>query len=98
MEEPTTPPSHETYLVFVELEDEKSRPKLVEKLKEFPGYCPLTQTAWAIRSKESMSDVRDTLRDIIGTQGRVFVFKSGHAGSWYRAISQKHSDWLKKYL
>lgn len=98
MEEPTTPRATETYLVLAEFKDPDTRAKLSEKLRTYPGFCPLTNTTWAIRSKESVSDIRDNLREAVGEQDRLYVFRSGHSGAWLRAISQKHSDWLKKYL
>jgi len=88
---------HTCYIVTFELGAAGNRPALLERLKSFGGFCPLTANSWAITSTQSAAQVRDDLKEVIGG-GRLFVFRSGTEAAWINAYSEKNSEWLKREL
>jgi hypothetical protein len=86
------------YIVIFQIASLERRKALRESLKTYPGYCPLGTGAWAIITPKKATEVRDELSDHLAKGDRLYVLKSGGAGAWQNAISDRHSDWLKKNL
>lgn len=87
-----------TYIVIFQLAKLENRKQLREALKEYKIYCPLSNSSWAINTAESATSVRDTLKANMEEGDRLYVIKTNGEAAWKNSISQKHSDWLKKYL
>jgi hypothetical protein len=49
-------------------------------------------------SDKNAAEVLDDLKVALESKDRLFVIRSGTAAAWMNAISQKHTDWLKKNL
>ncbi len=43
-------------------------------------------------------EIRDYLKEALEDEDRIFVLRSGTEAAWRKALSQKHTDWLKKNL
>lgn len=86
------------YIVSFQAKQLAVRQRLRERLKTYTKFCPINNTCWAIVTDQKASDVRDYLSDLLETGDRLFVIRSGTEAAWRNAISQKHSDWLKKNL
>ncbi|WP_147400272.1 hypothetical protein [Achromobacter sp. K91] len=88
-----------TYCVVFEISNERAV-QLTNFLREqCPAVCPLTQSAWMVRSEMTTEQLRDELRQFAPDKtDRVYVFNTGGIGAWRNPISDKHTDWLKKYL
>jgi hypothetical protein len=86
------------YIVIFEIDDPDRLTAFKESLKLFPRYCPLTNQAWAIVTDKKETEVRDQLAASMLQNDRLYVFRSGTAGAWRNAYSEKHSEWLKTNL
>ncbi|GEM_PF-743664 len=99
MDAPTTPSSRKTYIIISEIDKDDTRNKVVQKLREYSGYCPLTPYSWAITTTKSATEIRDDVVPVIDQESdRLYIFRAGNEGAWRRSMSDKHSAWLKKYI
>jgi hypothetical protein len=87
-----------SYIVVFELKDSSRLPALKKILRSFSGYCPLTSHSWAITTEYKAKDVRDQLAASLGPGDQLFVIRSGTEGAWRNSYSEKHNEWLKRYL
>lgn len=69
---------------------------LESALKEGGVWARITPTAWAVMSDSSATALRDSLSKLVGTDGRLFVIRSGVEAAWRHVMCS--SEWLKKYL
>jgi hypothetical protein len=87
------------YIVTFEVPDSTRVAAVKESLtKSFSGQCKLTDSSWAIITEKKATEVRDILNKCLAPGDRLYVFRSGTEGAWIQALSDKHSDWLKRYL
>ena len=86
------------YIVSFQVAQREAREALRERLKAYGGYCPINDTCWAVMSDKKAAEVRDDLKVALETGDKIFVIRSGTEAAWKNAISQKHTDWLKKNL
>ena len=87
-----------TYIVTFEISNQERKNALIEKLKAEPYYCPIHDSAWAIRTKKDIAEIKYELVKVTTSVDRIFVIKTGTEAVWTNAYSMKNSDWLKKYL
>lgn len=86
------------YIVSFQAKELPVRQSLRALLKTYSSYCPINNTCWAIVTDQKATEIRDYLKSALSDGDRVFVVRSGSEASWRNAISDKHSDWLKKNL
>ncbi len=67
-------------------------------MRAYGAYCPINATCWALLTDKKAVDVRDDLEIALQKGDRLFVVRSGTEAAWRNAVSQAHSDWLKKNL
>jgi hypothetical protein len=87
-----------TYIVTYEISKAERKNALIAKLKEEPFYCPIHESACAIRTEKDITELKLELVKITTSVDRLFVIKTGHEAVWINAYSMKNSEWLKKYL
>lgn len=75
-----------------------TRPKLIERLKAYGSFCPITEHTWAVLTDQSAPQVRDYLMEALSSADRLFVVRSGTEAGWRNSFGEKHDEWLKKYL
>lgn len=92
------PKKRTCYIVVFEVATASTKAAIKELLKGYSAQCAITDNCWAIVSDQTAPEVRDHLTTPIKPGDRLYVFRSGTAGAWRNAISEKHNDWLKKYL
>jgi hypothetical protein len=85
-------------LVVFELKGDVGRPALVTALKTYPGYCPITEHAWAILSDKTPKETLDHLQQSVPAPSRLFVVRSGTAAAWTNSFGTLNDAWLKKNL
>ncbi len=86
------------YIVTFEANSEQSRQRIVERLKTFSTYCPITKYCWAILTDKNSVGIRDYIREIMDAGERIFVIRSGTEAAWLNAFGKKNSEWLKRNL
>lgn len=86
------------YIISIEVSLPDTRKKIIDKLKSYGTFCPINHTCWAISTDSKAAEIRDNLKELTGPSDKIFVLRSGTEAAWRNAISQKHTDWLKKYL
>ena len=86
------------YIVSFQIPVRARRDQLRALLKTYGGYCPINNTCWAITTEKRASEVRDHLKTALASGDRLFVVRSGTEAAWRNAISERHSEWLKKNL
>lgn len=86
------------YIVSFQVAQSTTLDKLRVLLKTYKAYCPINATCWAIKTDQKAKDIRDYLKESLESGDRIFVVRSGTEAAWRGAISDKHSEWLKKNL
>jgi hypothetical protein len=87
------------YIVIFDVSEPAKETNLITFLKtSFSGQCRLTKHSWAITTEKKATEVRDQLSNCVAPGDRIFVLRSGTEAAWRNALSEKHSEWLKKFL
>ncbi len=86
------------YIVAFQTALPATRVRLVELLKSFGTFCPMTRNCWAIVTQQNAKEVRDFLATALGPRDRLFVVRSGTEAAWRNAFGPKNNEWLKKHL
>lgn len=86
------------YIVTFQTNSETSRDKVCERLKTYRAYCPIHNYCWAILTDKKAVDVRDYIAEVLGSDERVFVIRSGTEAAWRNSYGEKNSEWLKNNL
>lgn len=69
---------------------------IVNAIKSYGTWAKIVDNTWAIVTEKSAKEVRDHLSSLIGSDGRIFVVKSGVEAAWKNAICT--NEWLKKNI
>lgn len=86
------------YIVCFEISQLEKKNAFLEGLKTYGFYCPICETAWAVKTEKSAASIRDHLTLYLGTNDRLFVIRSGTEAAWRNSYGTKHDDWLKGNL
>jgi hypothetical protein len=85
-----------TYIVIYDISDDGDSNGIHEKLKSYSGWAKITESTWAIVTLKKAKEIRDELKNYIGTKGRLFVVKSGVEAAWSNVRAS--NVWFKKNL
>lgn len=87
-----------TYIISFELGQNGSDiVSLLNNIKLYGTWARITERTWAIVAiNEKASDVRNKLLPFVGSDGRIFIIKSGYESAWHNTHAR--NEWLKKYL
>ena len=86
-----------TYIVTYQLGDNSNLNAIIKYLKEFDGWARINDFTWAVvTDKYKAKDIRDELLKHKGTNGRIFVIKSGVEAAW--SNSRGKNQWFKNNL
>ncbi len=86
------------YIVCFQIADKSNLETFKGLLKSTGFFCPITETAWAIKTEKKAAETRDWLSSLIGPNDRLFVVRSGTEAAWKNSFGEKHSKWLKDNL
>lgn len=73
-------------------------PKLIEKLKSYPGYCKVLMSAWIVSTPKTAEQVRDDLLPFIDKSDDLFVVDVTRGPAAWYGLSDATSTWLKNNL
>ena len=69
---------------------------LYNALRTFPSWGKLTESTWAVVSKNSAVEIRNYLRLYMDVSDRLIVIKSGQVAAWTQVIA--NNLWVKENL
>ena len=69
---------------------------LYNALRTFPSWGKLTESTWAVVSKNSAVEIRNYLRLYMDVPDRLIVIKSGQVAAWTQVIA--NNLWVKENL
>jgi hypothetical protein len=76
----------------------KDYPKLIDKLKRYPGYWHYLDSTWLVRTDLTHKQVRDQLKTLIDADDELLVVDvTGDAAAW-TGFSEKAGQWIKDHL
>lgn len=82
-------------LVTFEVENEL-RTSLIEQLKKLGSWARITANTWCVLSDDKNTIIiRDTLKDAVGDNGRLFVVNITDSAWASFRIPKEVTDWLK---
>lgn len=84
------------YIVAFELGTDSNQPKLTAYFKAQKHWARIANSVWAIVTDAGAEAIREALLPFIGTDGRLFVVRSGVESAWAR--TRCSSEWLRKHL
>lgn len=70
--------------------------EIFEYFKAYGTWAKITESTWAIVTEKRATELRDEIVELLPSESRVFVIKSGSIGAWRNTIGR--SEWLKKHL
>lgn len=85
-----------TYIVIYDISGDGDYEGIYEKLKSFSGWAKITESAWAIVTSRKAKEIRNELKPFVGSNGRLFVVKSGVEAAWSNVKAS--NEWFKKNL
>jgi hypothetical protein len=84
------------YLISFDMADGGDYDTIVEAVKAYGTWAHVTESTWAVVSKDNHKEIRDDLRQYLPEGSRLFVVESGVAAAWQDVICR--GDWLRKRL
>lgn len=69
---------------------------IIKAIKQYPIWGRLTESTWAVVTKESVTSIRDTLMKFIDTNDKLIVIRSGKQAAWTRCLAD--TKWIKENL
>ena len=84
------------YLISYDLRKEKNYESLYEIIRSYSKWARITESTWAVVTTKSAVEIRDHLANVMDSDDRLFVLKSGVEAAWRN--SRCRSDWLKDNL
>lgn len=82
-------------ITYEVIKDEHLQP-ILNVIKSYQINIQICETTWAVVTNEEATDIRDKLKEVITSEDRIFVIKSGAEAGWANVICEK--SWLHKYL
>lgn len=83
------------YLISYDLRKERDYDSLIEAIKKYK-WAHVLESAWAIVTSQSATEVRDYLAQYIDDDDGLFVLKSGVEAAWRKVLC--NNEWLKENL
>jgi hypothetical protein len=87
-----------TYIVNFDIDNKATREAFVQAMKEYRVYCPISKSAWAIKTDIPAAKIVETLGKVVKSEDRVFVVRSGTEASWQNSFGPQYDAWLKAHL
>tara|TARA_R110001632_G_scaffold148359_1_gene265447 strand:+ start:967 stop:1239 length:273 start_codon:yes stop_codon:yes gene_type:complete len=87
-----------TFIISYDLKNatDEDYETLYEFFKGYGTWAHITESSWAIVTKERAKEVRNAIAEIVPKGSRIFVVKSGSIAAWRNVICR--NEWLKKNL
>lgn len=87
-----------TYIVTFDVKDKQRLSTLKGVLRAYGFFCPIHETAWAVKVSKQATEIRDELMQHTVAEDRIFVIRSGTEAAWKNSYGEKNTKWLKDNL
>ena len=84
------------YIIIYDSVNQDSKQKILDVITDYSIHAQICETTWSVVTDEEATDIRDKLKQVISSEDRIFVIKSGAEAGWANVICEK--SWLHKYL
>ncbi|MDF1723144.1 MAG: hypothetical protein P1U59_01425 [Alcanivorax sp.] len=85
-----------TYIITYDLVKDKDYKSLHEVIRSFNKWARITESTWAVVTNKKAAEIRDELGQVMDSDDRLFVVKSGVEAAWRN--SKCKNEWLKENL
>lgn len=85
-----------TYIISYDMANGGEYQELFDEIKSYGYWARINNSTFAIRTTQTVSEVRDHLLGVLPRGSRLFVIKSGHTAAWSNVVCS--NEWLKNYL
>jgi len=84
------------YIITYDLRFGGNYTALHNVIKAYGTWAKITESTWAVVSRQTAGQIRDNLLGYMDNNDRLFVIKSGGEAAWMRILSSK--EWLQKHI
>lgn len=85
-----------TYIITYDLIKDKDYGSLHDAIKKYSKWARVTESTWAVVTSKKASEIRDDLKQVMDSDDRLFIIKSGVEAAWRN--SRCKNEWLKENL
>lgn len=85
-----------TYIITYDLVKDRDYNSLHEAIRKYSKWARITESTWAVVTNKSAAEIRDDLKQVMDSDDRLFVVKSGVESAWRN--SRCKNEWLKENL
>lgn len=84
------------YIISYDMAGRDNYDDLYKAIKAYGTWARITESTWAVVTKNSARKIRDDLNQHLPEDSRLFVVRSGTEAAWFDVHC--HNQWLKKHL
>ncbi len=84
------------YIITYDLRYGGNYTSLHNAIKQYGTWAKITESTWAVVTRNSAEKVRDNLLTFMDNNDRLFVIKSGGEAAWMSVLC--NNEWLQKHL
>ena len=84
------------FIINYEAATNESNKVIIKTIQNYKINNKIFENTWAVVTDDEATDIRDALKQVISSDDRIFVMKSGAEAGWANVICEK--SWLHEYL
>ena len=84
------------YIISYDMANGGNYDELYDAIESYGTWARITESTWAIETKDSATKIRDNLNQYLPEGSRLFVVRSGTEAAWFDVLC--HNQWLKGHL
>ena len=84
------------YIISYDMAKGGNYDKLYDAIESYGTWAQITESTWAVETKDSAKKIRDDLGQYLPEDSRLFVVKSGTESAWFDVLCR--NQWLKEHL
>ncbi|OYT27811.1 hypothetical protein B6U98_06040 [Thermoplasmatales archaeon ex4572_165] len=84
------------FIISYEAATKESNKVIIKTIQNYKINNQIFENTWAVVTDDEATDIRDALKQVISSDDRIFVMKSGAEAGWANVICEK--SWLHEYL
>ena len=84
------------FIISYEAATKESNKIIIKAIQNYKINNQIFENTWAVVTDDEATDIRDKFKQVISSDDRIFVMKSGAEAGWANVICEK--SWLHEYL
>jgi len=84
------------FIISYEAATKESNKIIIKTIQNYKINNQIFENTWAVVTDGEATDIRDALKQVISSDDRIFIMKSGAEAGWANVICEK--SWLHEYL